>query len=124
MKKIIAVIMIAALSVCLVSCGSNGVSPKKVVKGNTFVFEKEGFGGDFTITFNKDGTYEYYEGALSSFIGQGKWLVREDMLTMIENESGRVRHFLIGDNELIYMAEVSDRFIYVKVEGGDRFIAK
>ena len=31
------------------------------------VLEKEGFGGDFTLTLNPDGSYTFYEGTLSSY---------------------------------------------------------
>ena len=54
------------------------------VAGKTFVWEKEGAGGDFTITLNEDGTYEYYVGFLSSYIGSGNWTVEGSELTMTE----------------------------------------
>ena len=31
-----------------------------------YVYEKTGFGGEFTITLNSDGTFQYYEGAPGS----------------------------------------------------------
>ena len=91
--------------------------------GRTFVWEKEGFGGDFTITLNEDGTYEYYAGYLSSYIGQGNWTVTGSELTMTETSGYDLTfHFTVKENELVYIAEGSSGFAYVTVEDGDRFI--
>ena len=91
--------------------------------GRTFVWEKGGFGGDFTITLNEDGTYEYYAGYLSSYIGQGNWTVTGSELTMTETSGYDLTfHFTIKEDELIYIAEGSSKFAYVTVEDGDRFI--
>ena len=57
---------------------------RKTVAGKTFVRENGGFGGDFTITLREDGTYEYYEGFLSSYIGTGTWTVEDGMLILTE----------------------------------------
>ena len=91
--------------------------------GRTFVWEKEGFGGDFTITLNEDGTYEYYAGYLSSYIGQGNWTVTGNELTMTETSGYDLTfQFTVKENELVYIAEGSSKFAYVTVEDGDRFI--
>ena len=94
------------------------------VAGKTFVWEKEGAGGDFTITLNEDGSYQYYAGYLSSYIGQGNWKLEDGVLTMTEDGTGYdyVFRFAAKDGELDYMADGSDPFLYVTVEDGDRFL--
>lgn len=95
----------------------------QMVGGNTYVWEKEGFGGDFTITLNEDGTYEYYVGFLSSYIGSGNWTVEGSELTMTETTGfDWVYHFTVEDDTLVFVSEGSSEFTYVKVEDGDRFI--
>ena len=94
----------------------------QMVGGNTYVWEKEGFGGDFTITLNEDGTYEYYVGYLSSYIGCGNWTVEGSELTMTETTGfDWVYHFTVEDDTLVFVSEGSSEFTYVKVEDGDRF---
>ena len=45
--------------------------------------EESGFElADFNITFQEDGTYEYYEGPLSSCLGFGTYSIRNGILTM------------------------------------------
>ena len=95
----------------------------QMVGGNTYVWEKEGFGSDFTITLNEDGTYEYYVGFLSSYIGSGNWTVEGSELTMTETTGfDWVYHFTVEDDTLVFVSEGSSEFTYVKVEDGDRFI--
>ncbi len=90
---------------------------------NTYVWEKEGFGGDFTITLQNDGTYSYYAGMLSSYIGSGKWTVNDGILTMTETTGyDRTFRFSVKDDALVFISEGSDKFMYVTVENGDRFI--
>ncbi|MBQ2118554.1 MAG: hypothetical protein II192_05815 [Clostridia bacterium] len=90
-----------------------------------YVWEKPGFGGDFTITLNADGTYSYYAGYLSSYIGIGTWKSENGVLTMTENKklcgNDNVFRFRVGDDGLRYIADGSSKFIYVNVQDGDRF---
>ncbi len=91
--------------------------------GKTFIREKGGFGGDFTITLREDGTYEYYEGPLSSYIGTGTWSIRDGILTM--KEMGGycfIFRFDVKDDELVFRLEDSSSFLYMTVEDGDRFV--
>ncbi len=91
--------------------------------GEKFVWEKEGAGGDFTITLNEDGTYQYYEGHYSSYIGIGTWTVEDGILTLKEaSRYDSIFHFSIEDGALIFVAEGSSEFLYVTVEDGDRFL--
>ena len=87
-------------------------------------YQGEGFGGDFMITLNADGTYTFYEGALSSYIGTGTWNVYYNAVYMTEDEeNGTGLKFMFGveDDALIYVALESDAFPYMKVADGERF---
>ena len=124
MKKII-ILMSLLLSFSLFSCSKSDEVAAYNVGGNTYVWEKEGFGGDFTITLNEDGTYEYYVGYLSSYIGMGNWEVRNDVLTLTESGGYDITFlFTVKEKEIVYIADGSDEFAYVTVENGDRFILK
>lgn len=87
-----------------------------------YLYEGDGFGGDFTISLRADGSFTYYEGHLSSYIGAGKWSVSGDILTL-EDETGitRVNRFRMEGNDLIFQAKGSTNFIYVKVADGAVF---
>ncbi len=95
------------------------------ISGKTFFCEKGGFGGDFTLTLQRDGSYTYYEGMLSSYIGRGHWKV-EDGILVLEEEGGYDLHFLFvtKNGTLVYRKEGSDSFLYVRLEDGDRFLSK
>lgn len=91
----------------------------------TYVWEKEGFGSEFTITLNDDNTYNYYEGALSSYMGFGEWWVHDGILTLRENTGyGFVFNFNISNGKLLFIRSSSDKFIYCNVEDGDCFNLK
>lgn len=89
--------------------------------GKTFVYEKEGFGSDFTIRLHDDGSFGYYEGMLSSHLGMGTWSVEEEILTLHEDVFDRKFRFRIKDGVLQFLQEDSDGFNYLKVADGDRF---
>ncbi len=98
------------------------VSPyRSVIAGKTFVYEKEGVGSDFTITFNSDGTYVYYEGVLSSYIGAGTWKVTDNIVLMTEGVSKKVNNLKINGSDLVYIADASDNFYYITVKDGEKF---
>ena len=89
-----------------------------------YKYEKAGFGGDFIITLKADGTYTFYEGALSSYIGSGTWELWYGALYLNEDtENGYDLRFAFGlDNDrLVYIASESSGFPYVKVSDGETF---
>lgn len=91
----------------------------------TYKYEKEGFGGDFTITLNADGTYTFYEGPLSSYMGSGTWETYYGAVYMYEDkQAGFDLRFTFGlhDGTLFYSGSNSDGFPYVKVADGEKFI--
>ena len=95
------------------------------VSGRTFTYEKPGIMGAFTISIYADGTFTYYEGMASSYIGIGTWSVEGNILTLTDTglESlTRCFRFRVKDDGLYFMEAASDRFIYVDVADGDRFV--
>ena len=123
MKRILAFILAFGMIVTMTSCAKKDSAAEADIAGKTYVWEKEGAGGDFTITLSKDSTYEYYEGYYSSYIGMGNWKLEKGILTMTENSGyDFVFRFSVQDGELRYIADGSDPFLYVQVEDGDRFL--
>ena len=96
--------------------------PAPDLSGKVFVYEKEGFGGKFTISLQDDGTFSYYEGLLSSHLGWGTWTVEDDTLTLREDTFSRVFHFRIEDDSLYYIKKSSSPFTYVQLADSARFL--
>lgn len=96
--------------------------PAPDLSGKVFVYEKEGFGGKFTISLQDDGTFSYYEGLLSSHLGWGTWTVEDDTLTLREDTFSRVFHFRIEDDSLYYIKKSSSPFTYVQLGDNARFL--
>ncbi|MBP5434007.1 hypothetical protein [Ruminococcus sp.] len=98
------------------------ITDSLAVAGKKFVYEKEGTGSEFTITFNTDGTFEYYTGVFSSYIGGGTWKIIDDIVVMTENTSDKVNNLKIQGSDLAYIAEGSDNFYGVRVKDGEKFL--
>ena len=89
----------------------------------TYVYEGEGFGGEFTITISEDGTYSFYEGPLSSYLGGGSWDKKSgSMILSEENGKAMINYFAAGNNVLVFIEKGSDNFPYITVPDGGRFI--
>ncbi len=97
-----------------------------------YVYEKDGAGSDFGINIKADGTFIYYEGCLSSHVGEGKWSYLDGILTLTEkifrfNEAWELEEVIVSFNfsvvqdALIFVGEGSDNFRYVKVKNGEKF---
>ena len=97
--------------------------PTKQDLAGTYIFE-EGFAGDFTITLQEDGTYTFYEGPLSSYLGSGTWDIVEDKLVLVENEElgyKMTNKFTPTKDALAFIEKGSSNFIYIKVKDGQKF---
>lgn len=124
MKKIIACALIIACLFSMAAC-VRSEDIQNIIVNKTFVYEKEGFGSAFTISINGDGTFSYYEGGFSSYIGTGKWVLEDDILTLSDDDEigyPLVNRFKVKDGELIFIAEDSTNFLYIKVADGERFV--
>lgn len=123
MKRIIICILALGMLAGLACAKKTDDALRETVAGKTFVRENGGFGGDFTITLREDGSYEYYEGYLSSYIGMGTWTVEDGALILTEQGGyDAVFRFTVQDGALVYRADGSDRFIYIEAQDGDRFL--
>lgn len=127
MRKSIFYIMIIICLFSIMACGcQKGASEdiRDMIVDRTFIYEKDGIGGDFTISVNSDGTFQYYEGGFSSYIGMGSWTLEDDILILSDNiETGYpfVNRFKVDGNKLIFLIEDSSNFIYIKVADGECF---
>ncbi len=125
MKRIVICILALGMLAGFACTKKTDDALRKTVAGKTFVRENGGFGGDFTITLREDGSYEYYEGFLSSYIGMGTWTVEDGMLILTEQGGyDFVYRFTVQDGALVYRTEGSSAFIYVKAADGDRFLPR
>lgn len=98
--------------------------PKTDIAGKTYLYENEGIMGDFTITLYEDGTFFYYEGMASSYFGAGSFIMDGDILTMTDDGHGGyglVNRFRRDGDDLVFIEQESDNFVYVKVKDGERF---
>lgn len=124
MKKIIACVLILVCLFCITACSRSkgeGKDIQDTIVNKTFVYEKEGAGGEFTIQINDDGTFEYYEGLLSSYIGTGSWVLESDILVLSDDAYPFVNRFEVKDGDLVFSSEDSSNFLYVKVADGEHF---
>ena len=85
-------LMFAVLS--LVS-GCGGSLEEEDVTG-TYLYEQGGFGGDFWITLEEDGTFTYYEGGLSSYIGEGEWTLNDGTVCLTDRGISERNYFFRG----------------------------
>ena len=87
-----------------------------------YFYEKEGFGGNFAITLNSDGSMRWSEGALSSYFGPGTWELDGDTVTLTTDDGKFVNHFTVEDGALVYQAKDSTNFMYLTVSDCEKFL--
>ena len=89
----------------------------------TYRYEGNGVGGDFTITFEEDGTYTFYEGSLSSYLGGGRWFSERALVYLNEKNGMELQFYFQHDGDtLSFLEAYSDAFPYVEVPDGGKFI--
>ncbi len=122
MKKLLLTVLLA-LTLLLTACTEAEILPEDVAD-KIYVYEEDGFGGDFIISLYGDGTFSYSAGPLSSYIGYGSWTLEGDTVTLSDVGMGAresVYVFEYSRGELVFEADGSDNFMYVKVNDGARF---
>lgn len=80
---------------------------------------------DFSITFSPDGSCQWYETPISSYIGFGKYKIENGIITMtkgLEKDLESTYRFEVGENVIRYISEGSDEFGFVKLSDGEEFI--
>lgn len=127
-KYIISVVLILATVISFASCSAKkDYTPAD--SAGTYARTNEGFDGldKFTITLNEDGTYQYYETWVSSFYGIGNYEIDGDTVKIVAElpgMDGTIRHtykFKANGKTLVYVADGSDNFMYVKLPDGAVF---
>ena len=127
MKKWLVFILSAACLLTVPACGKPSPEDiREAISGKTYLYEKDGFGGDFTIRLNADKTFTYYEGSLSSYIGAGSWTLDGETLVLADGDAyghSRENSFKIVGGDLVFQAEGSTNFTHIKAADGDKFSA-
>ncbi|MBO6131390.1 MAG: hypothetical protein J6P28_05420 [Treponema sp.] len=91
------------------------------VCGKKYVYDKEGFGSDFTISFYEDNKFHYSEGGLSSYIGYGTWEIKNKIITLRDVDMPFCNNFILKGNKLVWQEKKSSNFLYLKISDGDTF---
>ncbi len=123
MKKYIILTLFVLVSLLLIS-GCSAESPHADIAEKTYLYEKDGFGGSFTIQLRDDGSFTYYEGMLSSYIGIGSWTLVDGIVTLSDDDDvgyPLVNRFRVDGEDLVFIAEGSSNFVYIDVSDGQRF---
>lgn len=146
-KKMIFLALAATLAVALAGCSLAKPEPEDIAPEEPvleepeestdvvgfYVCEEPGFGGDFTLTLYEDGTFRYYEGTLSSYIGTGEWTFGGETVTLSDEPVETVPGgtfanplfvFTVDGTDLVFDKERSARFLYLDLEDGVRFLRK
>ena len=87
-----------------------------------YIYEKEGFGSDFYIALNSDGSMRCSEGALSSYFGLGTWKLDGDTVILTTDDEKFVNRFAVEDGTLVYQSADSTGFMYLTVSDGEKFL--
>lgn len=123
MKKMRTMIVCITLVLLAAACGKNGeVSLKSGIY--TLQDVKRDVPGDFTITIYEDGTFEYYETPISSYIGSGHYFIEEDIVTLKEDQdggTGNVNDYQMADGNLLFIQDGSANYHFVTLEEGAVF---
>ena len=82
----------------------------------------------FTITLSPNGSYSYYETAISSHMGFGRYTIDGNIITIVDDDiptaSGSRTYtfkFEYRDEKLFFLASESDSFMYVDLPEGAEF---
>lgn len=120
---IAALVIGSVLAVCFLT--EPAETEKIHVAGKSYIYEKtDDSMWEFVIYIQKDGTFSYSEGLLSSYIGMGHWEVKGGKLYLYDKGlSNKIRTYVfrVESNALVFCGKESDQFIYLEVADGAHF---
>lgn len=134
---LICVLLIAAVAVGCTFTGASGEQSSEPPvmqachfeeKNAIYVYEKPGFGSDFFIKLNRDGTFTYSEGSLSSYFGLGTWTLTDNILALTDKPTTSMafyNEFRVEEDAIVWLSENSTGFLYrgyVPLADGARFL--
>lgn len=124
MKKANLLLSLFLCLTLLTACGNTEkIYTAGDVAGKMYTYEKEGFGGPFTISIYENGKFSYYVGFLSSYVGFGEWSVEDGVLTLKDSTGLNFQnHFKIGEDVLTFIEKDSTGVMYMNLRDGDRFL--
>lgn len=81
MKRMLLALTTSAALLCT---GCSRQTAETVLAGKSYVYENGGFAGigEFGIRLDTDGTFSYYEGWASSYVGYGSWTIENGVLIL------------------------------------------
>ncbi len=125
MKRAVVILLALSMLLCLAACRDKiedeGADSHSLYGCYTFGDHPEMF-MNFQLTLMEDGRFTYYATPLSSYIGYGNYVIEDDIITLTDDGSyGFVNHFRIKNGKLIFIADGSSNFMYVKLKNGDAF---
>ena len=107
-------VLIIILVICC-SCSNN-----QKLKYGAYVCP-DGFGSEFSIVIKDDGTFNYYEGLLSSVIGRCNYEYKDGKV-VLNNYGNKTYSFEYKNNKLVFIKNESDRFTYVDLMDKSEFV--
>lgn len=121
-KKLISILLIIIMIPSIAGCAK---APEPAdFADKIYIYKGKGAGGQFAVTLYGDGTFWYYEGLESSYIGNGKWSVENDLICLTDDTddgSQIINYFRFEDGELVYSKKTSTGFTYVELADGATF---
>lgn len=134
MKRTIGIVLLLICLILLPGCGRGKEEAAHDPAGKRYTYEKDGFGGAFSINIQDDGQFSFSEGSLSSHFGYGKWTLDGNILCLHEiktkwnAEEKKVEeytvpfYFKVEEDALVFVEKGSEKFMYVQVKDGERFL--
>ena len=124
MEKLTAFIMCISLALLISACGKNSETS---LKPGIYTLQnaEKNVPGDFTITVYDDGTFQYYETPVSSYIGMGHYSIEKNVITLKEDEAGctgDINCYQISDGNLLFIDNTSDNYRFVPLKDGALFL--
>lgn len=125
----VAVTACVIVAVCFLTDPKDEDIPKQPDIFGTYVRENEKDPIAFSITLREDGTFQYYEAGISSHIGMGDYTYEDGVVTLMDAQIPgvygsltRKYKFLYENGKIVFLAQASDRFMYVTLPDGAEFV--